>query len=260
MSNENAYANAIEKIQRMAIVGERVERYTAADGKEYIISKGADGAAFVQEIHVEKFFHPETMEVNTLMAFVTYLKEAIKSGEVTARMYINIVSPTRVIATTEVNKFGKRSLIAIANRYHFNTFSFGDQYDFEGFVVALRSRFVRTEGIEKLLDCMRSVTSSNDVTSEDNGVSQTLVAKNGVSLGAVSITPVWELQPHRTFTEIKQPASLFLFRIGKRGDETRYALHETDGNAWAIEAIASIHFWLCENLQEEIAKGAVVVL
>ena len=124
----------------------------------------------------------------------------------------------------------------------------------------MRSQFVRTEGIEQLLECLKSITSSNDLTNEDNGVSQTVVARNGVSLGAVNITPVWELQPHRTFTEIKQPSSLFLFRIGKRGDDTRYTLYETDGNAWAIDAIASIHNWLCEMLKDEIEAGRVVVL
>lgn len=260
MTNENAYANAIEKIQKLAVAGEKVERYSAPDGKEYLISRGENGGPIVTPLNVEKVFYPDTMEVNTLWAFVTYLKAAIQSGEITARLYINIESPTHVSATTEVNKFGKRSTVAVARRYHFNSFNFGNSFDYESFIVALRSQFIKTEGMEKLLDCLKSITSSNDLTNEDNGVSQTVVARNGVSLGAVNITPVWELQPHRTFTEVKQPSSLFLFRIGKRGDETRYTLHETDGNAWAIDAIVSIHHWLCEELKEEIGSGAVVVL
>ena len=87
-----------------------------------------------------------------------------------------------------------------------------------------------------------------------------MTARNGVHLGAVDITPVWELQPHRTFTEIAQPSSLFLFRVRKDGDNTRYTLFETDGNKWAVDAIESINCYLHWNLKEEIDNGQVVVL
>lgn len=254
------YADAIKEIARLAVAGEEVQSYSAADGKEYLISRGQDGVPVVKELSVEKVFYPETMKVNTLTAFVSYLKNAIKNGEVTQRLYINIKSPTEVYATTEVNKFGKRSMIAMAERYYFKPFNFGNSFDFENFVVALRSQFVRTEGVEKLLECLKTVTSANDVTTEDNGVTQTMTARNGVHLGFVDITPVWELQPHRTFTEVAQPSSLFLFRVRKDGDNTRYTLFETDGNKWAVDAIESINCYLRWNLEEEIKNGQVVVL
>ena len=260
MSNEYAYANAIEKIQELAVKGEKVERLSTSDGKELLVSRGADGTPNVIDLNVEKVFYPDTMRVNNLFAFISYLKAAIKNGEIVERLYINIESPTRVVAMTEVNKFGKRSTVAVADRYSFRTFNFGYSFDFESFIVALRSQFVKTEGIDGLLLCLKSVTNANEVVSEDNGVSQAVVAKSGVSLGAVPITPVWELKPHRTFTEVEQPSSLFLFRVGKRGDDTQYTLHETDGNAWAIEAISNIHAFLCEGLEEEIVTGKVIVL
>ena len=260
MNNENAYANAIEKIQELAVKGEKVERISTSDGKELLISRGPDGVPNAIDLCVEKVFYPDTMKVNNLNSFVTYLKAAIANGEIKDRLYINIETPTRVIATTEVNQFGKRSTMAVADRYSFRTFNFGYSFDFESFIVALRSQFVRTEGVDGLLSCLKSVTNANEVISEDNGVSQAIVAKSGVSLGAVPITPVWELKPHRTFTEVEQPSSLFLFRVGKRGDDTQYALHETDGNAWAIEAISNIHNFLCEMLIEEVDKNKVIVL
>ena len=254
------YAEAIKEIVKLAVAGEDVQTYSASDGKEYLISRGQDGAPVVKELQVEKIFYPETMRVNTLTALVSYLKNAIQNGEVQQRVYINVVSPTEVYVTTEVNKFGKRSMIAKAERYCFKPFNFGNSFDFESFVVALRSQFVRTEGIEKLLECLKSVTSANDVTTEDNGITQTMTAKNGVHLGAVDITPVWELQPHRTFTEVSQPSSLFLFRVRKDGDNTRYTLFETDGNAWAVTAMDSIKVYLGWNLENEIKNGQIVVL
>lgn len=254
------YADAIKEIAKLAVAGESVDRYSAPDGKEYLITRRADGVPYVSEIEVEKVFYPDTMRLNTLTAFASYIRAAIANEEITQRLYINVESPTKLYATTEVNKFGKRSLIAVAERYRLNTFSFSYNFDFESFVVALRSQFIRTDGLKDLLECLKMVTSENSVTSEDNGITQTVTAKNGVSLNSVNITPVWELKPHRTFTEVEQPSSLFLFRVNKDRESTRYALYETDGNAWAVEAMANVRNWIEAALEEEIKAGKVVVL
>ena len=254
------YAEAIKEIAKLAVAGESVDRYSAPDGKEYLITRGKDGVPNVVEVEVEKAFYPETMRLNTLTAFASYIRAAIANGEVRQRLYINVESPTKLYATTEVNKFGKRSLIAVAERYRFNTFNFSCNFDFESFVVALRSQFIRTEGLQDLLECLKAVTSENSVTSEDNGITQTVTAKSGVSLTSVNITPVWELKPHRTFTEVEQPSSLFLFRVNKDRESTRYALHETDGNAWAVEAMTNVRTWIETALWDEISAGKVIVL
>ena len=262
MTNENnAYANAIEKIKQMAIDGVEVKPYKTPDGKYFVFSKGEDGKIEAQCLDVEARFAPDTMFVNTLTAFVNYLKAAIKNREIVSTLYINIISPTKVCAYSPLTKFGERDTVATADRYNFTPFNFGCKYDFESFVVALRSKFSESDGTKALLECLRKVTSSNEVGTEDNGITQVVTAKNGLHLNAgVQVTPIWALKPHRTFTEIEQPESLFLLRMTQSGDSTQYALHETDGNAWAVSAMNSIGDWLRAKLAEEIKEGKIFVL
>ena len=260
MSNENLYENAIEKIRKMAVAGAEVERCTFADGKTYLIARDNDGQIQVEQLHVDEVFYPATMRVNTLTAFVNYIKAAIFNKEISEPLYINIDSPLHVSATTPVNKYGKRSMVVTAERYHFSPFNFGQAHDFENFVVALRSKFAASDGVKELLECLKSVTNENRVSTEDNGVTQVVMAKNGLHLNAaVQISPIWALKPHRTFTEIDQPESLFLLRM-KQGEDTHYTLYETDGNAWAIEAMQSIAYYLQWKFEDEIKDKKIFIL
>lgn len=262
MTNENnVYENAIEKIRKMAVEGMKVEPYETDDGQTFLFARNPDGSIEVKALAVNKVFKPDTMQVNTLTAFVNYIKAGIENGEIRDRLYINITSPTEVYAVTPVNEFGDRVTIVYARRYSFEPFNFGYKQDFENFVVALRSKFAPSDGVQGLLECLKKVTKNNDVSTEDNGVTQVVTAKNGLHLDAgVQIQPIWALKPHRTFTEIEQPESLFLLRMTQSGDSTQYALHETDGRAWAVTAMHSIGEWLRERLNEEIESGDVFVL
>lgn len=262
MTNEaNVYENAIEKIREMAVQGAEVETYHAPDGQVFIFGRNESGEIEIKKLEVEKVFKPDTMQVNTLTAFVNYIKAGISNSEILSPLYINITSPTKVYAVTPINKFGDRMTIVYAERYAFSPFGFGDRHDFESFVVALRSKFAPSEGVQCLLDCLRKVTSNNDVSTEDNGITQVVTAKNGLHLDtSTAITPIWSLKPHRTFTEIDQPESLFLLRMTQSGDNTQYALHETDGKAWAVTAMNSIGDYLRKQLKEEIGSGKIFVL
>jgi hypothetical protein len=53
------------------------------------------------------------------------------------------------------------------------------------------------------------------------------------------------LKPIRTFRELDQPASDFIFRVKNGGG---FALFEADGGAWKIAAINAIAAWLKNRL------------
>ena len=55
------------------------------------------------------------------------------------------------------------------------------------------------------------------------------------------------LAPYRTFLEVEQPASKFIFRIKEGG---QLALFEADGGAWQHEAILNIKNYLIEQLKD----------
>lgn len=70
-----------------------------------------------------------------------------------------------------------------------------------------------------------------------------------------------DLTPFRTFMEVKQPSSKFVFRIS--GEETpQFKLVEAEGGIWKYEAIANIKDYLLDGLgkmPEEIRKRIVVI-
>lgn len=59
--------------------------------------------------------------------------------------------------------------------------------------------------------------------------------------------PIVRLTPFRTFSNVEQPASDFLFRIKEGGTA---ALFEADGGAWENEARRNIAMFLRTELEE----------
>jgi hypothetical protein len=115
--------------------------------------------------------------------------------------------------------------------FEFNTFM-----DHENFIIKLQSMFSDTPDKEILLRYVSNLSNSNSLELSDDGVSQSVVVKKGVS-GALrenTIAPNYvELKPYRTFREIPQPSSKFLFRLKSNSNATtQCALFESDGGEW----------------------------
>lgn len=81
----------------------------------------------------------------------------------------------------------------------------------------------------------------------DDGVSQSVVMKSGIASVTEAIVPnIVQLAPYRTFTEIDQPTSDFVFRM-RTGVEV--ALYEADGGAWRNKAMQDIKTYLQSELE-----------
>lgn len=125
-------------------------------------------------------------------------------------------------------------------------------------VVQLRSLYIPNEDLTYLLKLLSGISTESKVTSNDNGVSQTVEAKTGVALTAsVEVRPYVNLQPFRTFLEVNQPESLFLLRLKEGGN---VGLFEADGGVWKLEATRNIAGYFEEHLKDLIGSGQVVVL
>lgn len=125
-------------------------------------------------------------------------------------------------------------------------------------VVQLRSLYIPNEDLTYLLKLLSGISTESKVTSNDNGVSQTVEAKSGVALTAsVEVRPYVNLQPFRTFLEVNQPESLFLLRLKEGGN---VGLFEADGGVWKLEATRNIAGYFEEHLKDLIGSGQVVVL
>ena len=85
----------------------------------------------------------------------------------------------------------------------------------------------------------------------DNGISQTVTVKKGVALKTreTIVNPI-ALIPYRTFTEVQQPVSPFVFRINAECREPRCALFDDNSGMWQIEAMENIRNYFRERFAD----------
>ncbi|MBA9087066.1 hypothetical protein FHR92_003546 [Fontibacillus solani] len=137
-------------------------------------------------------------------------------------------------------------------------FRYGNYYDAESFNIKLQSVFVANEDRTKLLKVVGNIKEEAVRQVGDDGVSQSIVAKTGVAtVEDVKVPNPVLLAPYRTFVEVEQPESSFIFRMK---DGPSAALFEADGRAWRNDAIANVSNYLAEELNELIKAGHIVVI
>lgn len=184
------------------------------------------------------------------------------------------------LVQNEAKKVGRKIFIRVAAFNKVSVFStYDEQYEraylylceadtpkvtvdrylpYEKAVIELRSLYIPNEGTDYLLKLLGSITSESKVTSSDNGVTQAVEAKSGISLmQKVDIRPRVSLKPFRTFIEVEQPESLFLLRISGTGE---IGLYEADGGVWKLEATRNVAAYFEKELKDLIKSGDVVVI
>ena len=203
--------------------------------------------------------YPATVHVESLDAIVKLIR-AEYTGENpdahTPPLFVRVEGPTAVEVFTRLDDIACRTTPyeAMCRDVNFKEGWRGQQEA----IIELRSRFIPTDDSAYLLGLISRINNEEGVQSTDNGVSQTVTAKKGVSLMATEqVKPRLSLQPFRTFREVKQPESEFILRLDEDG---RVGLFEADGGIWKIEAKINIAAYLSEALAEEINDGKVVVM
>ena len=94
----------------------------------------------------------------------------------------------------------------------------------------------------------------------DDGMTQQVTARSGISLvQQVPVPNPVELVPFRTFTEIEQPASPFVFRMRRDGDAIMAALFAADADMWKREAILNIRDYFGSELPEEMRDDIIIL-
>ena len=125
-------------------------------------------------------------------------------------------------------------------------------------LIQLRSLFIPNGGTEYLLNLLSRISEESAVTSNDNGVTQRVEARQGIALsGLVDVKPRVSLQPFRTFLEVAQPESEFLLRVDK---DKGIGFFEADGGVWKLEAKRNIVKFFEDNLEDLIENNLVVVM
>lgn len=172
-------------------------------------------------------------------------------------LYINVTSPTTVDVSTGVDGYNRRAYLYHSSYEFPRKWTGASWLEHEEAMIVLRSQFIQNEGTEYLLDFLSRVSDENSVSSDDNGMTQTVQVKKGIALAArESVKPIVNLRPYRTFLEVAQPESAFLIRIR---EGIQVGIIEADGGMWKIAARRGVVAYLEKELAELIESGNVVV-
>jgi len=139
--------------------------------------------------------------------------------------------------------------ILIESEAYVTDFRFGGEYETEQFIIALNSQFIQNDDRDAILKFSSRITKETSGTLSDDGISQKMEVKQGISLREkVEVKNPFSLKPYRTFPEIEQPASDFIFRVRDQGGHVTCSLHEADGAKWKIEAIEKIKAFFAKTI------------
>ncbi|WP_105116279.1 hypothetical protein [Streptococcus suis] len=217
-----------------------LEIVTAGDGTEYY------DANRTRMVELDPKRYPRTLELSTLTSLVEYLKSDL-NGMQDQRLIVAVEKNDEVCVWSENDEFEHRTLL-VDVKARVPELTFGRFISSEQFNIMLQSNFIDDADRGALLDFASALKIENGAEIEDNGVSQVATVKTGVaSLAKGKVPNPVDLRPYRTFNEVEQPASKFVFRIDKNA---QMALFEADGKRWVQEAVGNIAAYLKAELAD----------
>lgn len=196
--------------------------------------------------------------VITLTALVDLFESNFEDIQ-SEKSVFHVTSETGVDAYANAsNDYAQRTNFIKASFANVKSFSFDAWLDQEAFIIGLQAHVKDSVDRQYLLDLTSRIAVNEQLEIVDNGISQEVTAKTGTSLSkTLNVKPRVTLSPFRTFREIEQPASEFVFRVRKSTRGTpELALFEADGGAWKLTAMKSI----AEYLKNAIANDAATVI
>ena len=197
----------------------------------------------------------KAFNVTTLDGFVNLLEAGVDTFDpATCIIHVKGIGEVSLISRIATN-YGKRKLfisagilVGLTNFPYFN--QYGPQ---EEFVIGLQSHFQPTDGRDALIKLASHIDLKDSVQLSDTGRSQEVTIQKGVAFkDTVETKERISLKPYRTFRELDQPASDFIFRVKAQGG---FALFEADGGAWKIDAINAIASWLTNRIKTSTVEG-----
>lgn len=167
-------------------------------------------------------------------------------------MIVEVASPTKVNLYSQLDyNRDREKLVSVSARVP--EFSFDNFMDQEKFCINLQSKFIDDPQTDRslILKFAGTVEAGTVADYGDDGITQKATVKTGiVSKGDAIIPNPVKLRPYRTFLEVEQPISEFIFRMKQdKYDGINCAIFEADGGAWQIAATKAIK----EYLQFELA-------
>lgn len=203
----------------------------------------------------------QPLKTSTLTSIVDYITSGTDAAPLPASKFVIHVSGYNTVELYKELNSDKRRDHLLSASFEASDFPYGRFLPIENFIINLQSMFKQDDDTAALLEFVGSVKNNSNVEQLDDGVSQKVQAMNGISLAknVKAPNPVC-LCPFRTFSEIEQPQSAFVFRLRKDDSQgVTAALFEADGSAWKHEAILEIKKFF-EDAFSSSEKEKIIIL
>ena len=242
--NENATVEFVNKICEMDRAGQE-PKIIEIDGIKYTDCRRLE--------KIDTHISPKYLTVHSLYGLTQIIRE--ERSKYQYPLFVIVDSPNTVVVMTQLLEDYKRDFVYGCEARRIRHNDWGRFENIESFIINLRSKFVENEDLKYILSTLSKVSNTDSVQQNDDGVSQTVETRRGVSLATkTAIKPILKLAPYRTFTDVEQPESEFLFRLDTEGNA---ALFEADGGAWEQTAINNIADYLMAELSG--VEGVTVI-
>jgi len=199
---------------------------------------------------------PTTLRTSTLSSVVQAYTDLAKFAPGGATPIVHVMSPTAVQIVAPSVGEERQQFVFLRAEAETPRLAWDTYRPLGEFIVFLLSNLCDSGERDRVLEYVSSLTAGLAADITDDGASQTVVAKRGITRAGAATkfdNPV-HLAPFRTFPEIDQPGSSFILRLRQErsGEEitATAALFEADGGAWKTEAIRRIGLWLAGELPE----------
>ena len=240
---------AIEFIANLAVKAEHPEVVKIA-GKEYCTKS------------LTRYDKPpmaEPIKATTLTSLVDYIKES--RHELRERMIIQVVSATEVRLYSGLLPERDRETLFEVNAL-LPHFEYGREYEQEAFLVSMQACFAPNDDRAAVTILASNIVNTQQATYCDDGISQQAVNKTGITTKDTALVPnPVKLIPYRTFLEVDQPASEFVFRIREgHGGAPLFKLVAADGGLWKSQAVDNVKHFLVEALADIPDREQITII
>lgn len=195
---------------------------------------------------------PAAVEIDTLDGFVELMERNLNEFD-PVKVFVWVQTFESVaLSSLDVDKYAHRMKhISVKPTKGLTGFTFNQWTNQEAFIIGLQAGFQPSPDLDYLLKLTSHVDGKTAVKTIDNSVTQEVTVQNGVAFKEeVEVKARLSLKPYRTFRELDQTASDFIFRVK---DNANFALYEADGGAWKIAAMKQVANYLSNRL-----KGSTV--
>jgi len=195
---------------------------------------------------------PSAVEGNTLTGLIDYMRANVEGVKLEdCLLLVKDFAHVELVEKFSGAKKIRTVFFSASLDKNLPVFPFDNFIAVEDFIIKARSLFQNTADLDAVVSLVSRVTEQNQITAKDDGISQEVQVKKGLS-GAVSegVTTkgVYALRPYRTFRELQQPECSFILRLRAKTDELPgAALFDAEGGTWRNLSTEAIKAYLVEQ-------------